>query len=93
MNDVTRIKMVNALTDYDRKQSVKRGYNPYALGHYFEALEYIGKCVDSGHSLEDAIWDAFTGPLLTVALKAAGIKKDKERRQYHICRRLLQDDD
>ena len=30
--------LVMALTEYDRKQSTKKHYNPYALGIYFQAL-------------------------------------------------------
>lgn len=32
-------RLASLLTQYDQKQSTKRGHNPYALGHYLGAVE------------------------------------------------------
>jgi hypothetical protein len=43
------------LTQWDIKQSTKRGYNPFALGIYLRQAERIAKAVDQGVTISDAI--------------------------------------
>lgn len=86
MDEKIRFKIVHALTEHDRKQSTKKGYNPYALGIYLDAVHHIDDCVKRGISLEDAICDAFCGRLLTLVLKAAGIKRDPNKGDTHYVR-------
>jgi len=43
------------LTQWDIKQSTKRGYNPFALGIYLRQAESIAEAVNQGATLSDAI--------------------------------------
>jgi hypothetical protein len=43
------------LTQWDIKQSTKRGYNPFALGIYLERAEDLAKDVAQGATISDAI--------------------------------------
>lgn len=63
-------KLVNALTDYDRKQSTRRGYNPYALALYFEALDDVMMAVKSGRDIRKALANSFNDRVLDACLRA-----------------------
>lgn len=65
-------KLIAALMAYDRKQSTKRGYNPYALGIYFERAGQVCADIQGGKPVRKALLDGFSDRLLTVVLKAAG---------------------
>ena len=43
------------LTQWDIKQSTKRGYNPFALGIYLRQAERIVESVNQGATISDAI--------------------------------------
>jgi hypothetical protein len=43
------------LTQWDIKQSTKRGYNPFALGIYLRQAERIAEAVNQGATISDAI--------------------------------------
>ena len=43
------------LTQWDIKQSTKRGYNPFALGIYLERAEDLAKDVAQGATISAAI--------------------------------------
>jgi hypothetical protein len=43
------------LTQWDIKQSTKRGYNPFALGIYLERAERVAADVANGSTVSDAI--------------------------------------
>lgn len=75
-------ELLHTLTDYDRKQSTKRGYNHYALAIYMGALERVKEDVRSGRSLRQAIVDNFNDRLRDVLLRAVGEERttDRERR-------------
>lgn len=73
MDPLTRHKLTHAVTEYDRKQSTRRGYNPYALSHYLGAVQQIETDVDAGADLRAAILDNLLGRLATAALKAVGL--------------------
>ena len=45
----------HCLTQWDIRQSTKRGYNPFALGIYLERAEKLAKDVDQGATISDAI--------------------------------------
>lgn len=68
-----KIALFNAVTEYDRKQSTKRGYNPHALGHYAAALQNVDRYVDAGHDLRSAIITCFLGRLCDKLLKAVDL--------------------
>jgi len=68
-----RHKLLHAATEYDRKQSTKKGYNVYALSHYLGAVQAIEEDVDHGMDLRKAIVTRTTGRLATALLKAVGL--------------------
>lgn len=62
--------LLTAVTEYDRKQSTKRGFNPYALSHYCHAVRQVETYVVTGHSLRDAVITCFVGRLTDTLLRA-----------------------
>jgi hypothetical protein len=68
----THDKLLMALTEYDVKQSRKKGYNPYALSHYMTALGEATSMMESGVTLRTALLKNFCGRLLDVCLKSVG---------------------
>ncbi len=89
-------KLLHAATEYDRKQSTRKGYNRFALGHYCRALQNVRKRVGLGHPLRDSIITEFCGILCDRMLKAASlpIMTDAEAR-HGLAKRLpeLPDDE
>lgn len=65
-----RAVLVHALTEYDRKQSRKRGYNPHALGIYFQRLDDICADIDAGADVRAAIVAGFSDRLVDSCLRA-----------------------
>jgi hypothetical protein len=63
--------LTHAATAYDRKQSKKRGYNHYALAHYFNAVELICTDINSGADPVEAIKRHTLDRVQDVYLKAA----------------------
>ena len=46
---IDRTKLINLITEADRKAANKPGYNPYALAHMFKAAdEAIAECTSYG---------------------------------------------
>lgn len=74
-------KLVHTLTEYDRKQSGKRGYNPYALAHYLGAVQRFDELVKEGKPTRQALCECFCGRLLDLALKTAGEQKSTDAEQ------------
>lgn len=68
-------KLVHAVTEYDRKQSAKRGYSIYALAHYIGAIQRVSDEIAKGYSVRSAILNNLTGRLCDVCLKVAGEPK------------------
>lgn len=68
-----KMRMFNAVTEWDKKQSTKKGYNVFALGHYARALTNIDELMeDEKLSLREAIIRSFCGRLRDVVLKSVG---------------------
>jgi hypothetical protein len=67
-----RSRLVNAVTEYDRKQEGKRGYNRYAIGHYLGAVDRVMEEVGKGYSVRSAINNNFTGRLADYLLRSVG---------------------
>lgn len=65
-----RFRLTHALTEYDRKQSKKRFYNPYALGQYLLRLDSVCEDIEQGAEPRQAILAAFNDRLLDVCLRA-----------------------
>ncbi len=65
-----RLAILHALTVADRRQKS----NPYALAHYFKALENVELMMDAGMPLRQALKTAYCGPLVNKLVKAAGLE-------------------
>ena len=72
MDTLTHAKLLNALTAYDRKQSTKKFYNRYALGHYCAALGRARELMAEGQTLRAALLATFNDRLLSAVLKSVG---------------------
>jgi hypothetical protein len=60
-----------------------KGYNPYALGIYFERAENVAEDISRGAEPRKAICAGFTGPVASACLKVFGLtawKKEDEPR-------------
>ena len=67
--------LIHALTDYDRKQSKKRGYNPHAPGIYFQRIDEVCADIERGTKPRAALLAGFQDRLLDVCLVAIGEPK------------------
>jgi hypothetical protein len=65
-------KLTHAVTDFDRKQQAKRGYNIFALSQYLGAVSRIEEEIQAGRPIRDAIVSNLNGRLLDRCLKAVG---------------------
>jgi len=65
-------RLLHAVTEYDRKQEKRKGYNHYALAQYIGRLQEIEKDIAAGMSVREALVSGFNGRLLDILLKAAG---------------------
>jgi hypothetical protein len=57
------------LTQWDIKQSAKRGYNPFALGIYLERAERVAMDVANGSTVSDAISVHFCDRIAAMLLR------------------------
>ncbi len=75
-------RLLHVLTEYDRKQSTRRGYNIYALAHYMAALARIREDLAGGIETRRAITSHFCGQLANLCLREAGLPvlTDAEKR-------------
>ncbi len=88
------VKLFNAVTEFDRRASKRKGYNPHALGHYAAALQNVKRYVAMGHDLRDAIITCFLGRLCDCCLKSVGLDvMTKDEAKYGLANRLPQLDD
>jgi hypothetical protein len=67
--------LTHAFTQYDERQSKGTRYNPYALGLYLKRIEDVLADIERGAPVREAIIAAFSGSLLSHALKAVGEQK------------------
>ncbi len=65
-------KLVSAVTEFDRKQSTRRGYNPNALGIYLERVFQIESAVDNGQELRSAVIAGFSDRIRDHILRSIG---------------------
>lgn len=71
-NDLLFTRLLNALTDYDRKQSTKKYYNPNALGIYMGAFGEVKAEIEKGTDPLKAIHNNFCDRLEAALVKALG---------------------
>lgn len=69
-NEALRIKLISAITTYDKKQSKKTSYNPHALALYIAGIDEVVELKNKGISIEKAISDIFSDQLADACLKA-----------------------
>lgn len=74
-------KLVNAITEYDRKESRKRYYNPHALALSLGRLRDVEEDIRRGASIRNALIAGFCGRMLDALLKAAGEEKSTKEDQ------------
>ena len=67
-----RFRLVHAATEYDRRRSRRRFYNPYALGIMFAAIDATVASIDAGTPVRQALLAHFNDRLLSHLLKAVG---------------------
>ncbi len=68
-----KVRLFNAVTEFDRKASKRRGYNPHAIGHYARGLNNLAERVENGETLRAAIMREFIGRLCDVLLRAVSL--------------------
>ncbi len=68
-----RDRLISAFTQYDAKQSTKRGHNPYALGIYFQRADDICADVAAGADPRAAICAGISDRLLSFVLRSMGL--------------------
>lgn len=76
-------KLTHAVTDYDRKQSTRKGYNAYALSHYLGACQEAMTRIEAGIPIRQALCHHFCGLLLDKVLKAVGEPKSTDSEQRY----------
>lgn len=69
-------QLSHIVTRWDRRQSTRKGYNPYALAIYLGRCEDIAREVAAGATLQKALEDNFNDRLLDFVKKAMGIADD-----------------
>lgn len=71
---MTTIKsqLIHAVTEYDRRASKRRGYNPYALGQYLARIDDVCADIARGASARKALCAGLSDRLLDHCLKAIG---------------------
>ncbi len=74
-------KLASAVTQYDIKQSKRRGYNVYALSHYLGAVHEVEAELAKGADLRKALISNFNGRLLDVCLKACDLATSTREEQ------------
>jgi exonuclease VII small subunit len=73
-------RLVNIVTEYDRRQSKRANYNRYALGHYMNSVHTIVAAVETdGLPLERALKLGFCGSLLKHVAKKLGLTHQYEK--------------
>lgn len=70
-----RTALVHAATQYDIRQSKRRGYNPYALAQYLARIEDVELDIAAGQTPRAALYAAFNDRLLDTLLTAIGEPK------------------
>jgi hypothetical protein len=64
-----RETLISLVTQYDKKQSTKKFYNPYALAQYLEAVDRVVADFEKGMGLNEALTKNFNDRLLEFLVK------------------------
>jgi hypothetical protein len=81
----TRMKLVDTIIAFDRRQEkmaqrnpVRHHHNVYALAQYLQRIDDIMDDIKAGTPIDQAVTAGFTpGPLRTACLKALGLADSK----------------
>jgi hypothetical protein len=65
-------KLTHAVTQYDIRQSKRKGYNVNALGIYLGSCQAVQEDLAAGKPVRQSLVSHFCGRLLDVCLKAVG---------------------
>ena len=89
MTPEQRATILNAVTEWDRKQSTKPGYNIYALAHYCKAIQRVALYAEKGYPLRASVITCFKDRLCDHILKALKIEKmTKEEAKWGLDNKL-----
>ena len=68
-----RTRIIHALTQYDREQSRRKGYNPHALAHYCRAAQDIERSlIVAARPPRQIVLMALSGRVADLALRSIG---------------------
>ena len=73
MDELTRMKIVTVLINYDGKESKKKYYNRHALPLMLQALDNFEDDLKSGLTLRQTIVANYNGRLCAAILKALNL--------------------
>ena len=68
-------KLISAATQFDERNSKRKGWNPYALPQYFAAIDSICEEIEKGLDVRSAIGNFTNDRFQDVLLKAAGLER------------------
>lgn len=71
MFGLLRPQLLAVLTDFDKRQARKPGYNRYALGHYCAALQRVADDVRAGMDVRASLANQFCGRLADLLIACA----------------------
>jgi hypothetical protein len=70
-------KLISAATQFDARNSKRRGWNPYALPQYFAAIDSVCADIEGGLNVETAIRKHTDDRFCDVLLKAVSEEREK----------------
>lgn len=80
---MTHLQLVNEITTQDRRDSVRKGYNRYALGIMLGAAQECTAEIEAGKRPEDAFAEHFTPTRGNHGIaRRLGLKLDVQRGQW-----------
>jgi hypothetical protein len=74
-------RLIMAASEYDRKQSTRKGHNPYALPQYFQAIDSAMNEFEAGQTIRKSLVSHFNGRLLDILLTTVGEPKSTDQEQ------------
>lgn len=82
-----RVKLLNAVTEYDRKQSTKKCYNRYALAQYIAQIDNVIRLHQEGSALKWSIRKCYLDRLCAAVGKEFGIKYTNDEIKWGVLNR------
>lgn len=66
------VALIHAVTEYDRRESTKPGYNIYALPQYLGAVPKVAAAYNDGAALPEAVCVGYSGKLANYLIREVG---------------------